>query len=169
MIPRPSAPALAIALTTLAGLDKWAAEFFATTERSRLVLVDDADRLDGEVFERLAALDDPRLVVIAAGRTRELELPGHWTAPLRRSRAAVILRPLAGDGAMFGLHLRVTSSHPAVGRGLLIDDDTTTPVLLGAPSEATDPTFAEAIRAEVESAPPVSDDRPEATEPDGAS
>ena len=37
----------------------------------RLVLVDDADRLDGEVFERLAALDDPRLVVIAAGRTRE--------------------------------------------------------------------------------------------------
>ena len=91
------------------------------------MLVDDADRLDGEVFDRLAALDDPRLVVIVAGRTRDLELPGHWTAPLRRSRSAVILRPLAGDGAMFGLHLRVTSSHPAVGRGLLIDDDKTTP------------------------------------------
>jgi DNA segregation ATPase FtsK/SpoIIIE, S-DNA-T family len=136
--------------TTLAGLDKWAAEFFAQTDRHRLVLVDDADRLDGEIFERLAALDDQRLIVIAAGRTRDLEVPGHWTAPLRRSRAAVILRPLAGDGAMFGLHLRVTSSHPAVGRGLLIDDDSTTPVLLGGPSESAEPTFAEAIRAEVE-------------------
>ena len=116
--------------TTLAGIEKWSAEFFDQTERARLVLVDDADRLDGEVFERLAALDDPRLVVIAAGRTRDLEAPAHWTAPLRRSRAAVILRPLAGDAAMFGLHLRVTSSHLAVGRGLLIDDDKTTPVLL---------------------------------------
>ena len=56
--------------TTLAGIEKWAAEFFDQTERARLVLVDDADRLDGEVFERLAALNDPRLVVIVAGRTR---------------------------------------------------------------------------------------------------
>jgi DNA segregation ATPase FtsK/SpoIIIE, S-DNA-T family len=147
--------------TTLAGIDKWAAEFFETTERHRLVLVDDADRLDGEVFERLAALNDPRLVVIVAGRTRELELPSHWTAPLRRSRAAVILRPLAGDGAMFGLHLRVTSSNPAVGRGLLIDDDTTTPVLLGSPPESTETTFADAVRAEAESEP--------ASEPDESS
>ena len=116
--------------TTLAGIEKWSAEFFDQSDRARLVLVDDADRLDGEVFERLAALKDPRLVVIAAGRTRDLEAPTHWTAPLRRSRAAVILRPLAGDAAMFGLHLRVTSSHLAVGRGLLIDDDKTTPVLL---------------------------------------
>ena len=155
--------------TTLAGLDKWATEFFVTTDRSRLVLVDDADRLDGEVFERLAALSDERLVVIVAGRTRELELPGHWTAPLRRSRAAVILRPLAGDGAMFGLHLRVSSSHPAVGRGLLIDDETTTPILLGGPPESTEPTFAEAIRAEVEAAPPIAADSPPTTETDDAS
>ncbi|HVE19063.1 MAG TPA: FtsK/SpoIIIE domain-containing protein, partial [Ilumatobacteraceae bacterium] len=111
--------------TTLAGIEKWSAEFFDQSDRARLVLVDDADRLDGEVFERLVALNDPRLVVIAAGRTRGLEAPAHWTAPLRRSRAAVILRPLAGDAAMFGLHLRVTSSHLAVGRGLLIDDDKT--------------------------------------------
>ena len=75
----------------------------------------------------------PRSTILAwrwwslAGRTRDLELPGHWTAPLRRSRSAVILRPLAGDGAMFGLHLRVTSSHPAIGRGLIIDDDKTIP------------------------------------------
>ena len=124
--------------TTLAGIDKWAAEFFATTDRDRLVLVDDADRLEGEVFERLAALSDPRLVVIVAGRTRDLEIPTHWTAPLRRSRAAVILRPLAGDGAMFGLHLRVTTSHSGMGRGLLIDDDRTTPVLLAGPVDDTE-------------------------------
>ncbi|MBK5332508.1 MAG: hypothetical protein JJD93_11085 [Ilumatobacteraceae bacterium] len=125
--------------TTLAGIEKWSAEFFDQTDRARLVLVDDADRLDGDVFDRLAALDDPRLVVIAAGRTRDLEAPAHWTAPLRRSRAAVILRPLAGDAAMFGLHLRVTSSHLAVGRGLLIDDDKTTPVLLARAAEDLDP------------------------------
>jgi hypothetical protein len=128
--------------TTVADIDQWAAKFFKKTKKSRLVLVDDADRLDGEVLERLAALEDPHLVVIAAGRTRDLEVPGHWTAPLRRSRAAVILRPLAGDGAMFGLHLRVTSSHPAVGRGLLIDDDKTTPVLLGSPVDETTTTSA---------------------------
>ena len=131
--------------TTLAGIDKWAAEFFNQSGSARLVLIDDADRLEGDVFERLVALDDPRLVVIAAGRTRDLEVPGHWTVPLRRSRSAVILHPLAGDGAMFGLHLRVTSSHPAVGRGLIIDDDKTTPVLLGGPAE--DVATAEPARA----------------------
>jgi DNA segregation ATPase FtsK/SpoIIIE, S-DNA-T family len=130
-------PRLASA-TTLAGIEKWSAEFFDRTERARLVLIDDADRLEGPVFERLTALDDPRLVLIVAGRTRDLELPTHWTAPLRRSRSAVILRPLAGDGAMFGLHLRVTSSHPAMGRGLLIDDDTTTPVLVAGPADDTE-------------------------------
>ncbi|HZX55906.1 MAG TPA: hypothetical protein VFE86_14565, partial [Ilumatobacteraceae bacterium] len=76
---------------------------------------------------------DPQLFVIAAGRTRDLESAGHWTAPIRRSRAAVIMRPLAADAAMFGLHLRVMSSHGAIGRGLLVDDDRTTPVLVGAP------------------------------------
>ncbi|HEY7625609.1 MAG TPA: FtsK/SpoIIIE domain-containing protein, partial [Ilumatobacteraceae bacterium] len=121
--------------TTLAGIDKWATEFFDRTDRDRLVLIDDADRLDGAVFERLAALEDPRLVVIVAGRTRVLELPGHWTAPLRSSRAAVLLRPLAGDAAMFGLYLRTTSTLPGVGRGFVVDDDTITPVLLAAPDD----------------------------------
>ena len=125
--------------TTLAGIEKWSVEFFDQSERPRLVLIDDADRLDGDVFDRLAALDDPLLVVIVAGRTRDLEAPAHWTAPLRRARTAVILRPLAGDAAMFGLHLRVTSSHLAVGRGLLIDDDKTTPVLLARPTEDLGP------------------------------
>jgi S-DNA-T family DNA segregation ATPase FtsK/SpoIIIE len=122
--------------TTLTGIDRWAEEFFARTERARLVFVDDADRLDGEVLRRLAQLGDPRLVVIAAGRTRELELPDHWTAPLRRSREAVILRPVAGDGSMFGLHLRVSSHIHAPDRGLLIDSGTTTSVLI--PSPTTD-------------------------------
>lgn len=123
--------------TTLAGIEKWAAELFDRTDRARLVLVDDADRLEGPILERLAALSDPRLVVVAAGRIRDLELPAHWTAPLRTSRAAVLLRPLAGDGAMFGLHLHVTSSYPAHGRGLLIDDDTTMPILVAGPTDDT--------------------------------
>ncbi|MEP7202717.1 MAG: FtsK/SpoIIIE domain-containing protein [Ilumatobacteraceae bacterium] len=123
--------------TTLSGIDKWAAEFFDSTDRPRLVLIDDADRLDGDVFERLASLGDPRTVLVVAGRTRDLELPGHWTAPLRRSRSAVIVRPLAGDGAMFGLHLRVTSSHPAIGRGVMIDDHKVIPILLAGPTDDT--------------------------------
>ena len=121
--------------TTLAGIDKWASEFFDRTDRDRLVLIDDADRLDGAVFERLAMLDDPRLVVIVAGRTRVLELPAHWTTPLRRSRTAILLRPLAGDAAMFGLYLRSTSTFPGFGRGLVVDDDAFTPVLLAAPAD----------------------------------
>ncbi len=121
--------------TTLAGIDKWAAEFFDRTDRARLVLIDDADRLEGETFERLANMSDPRLVVVVAGRTRVLEHPSHWTVPLRRSRSALILRPLAGDGAMFGLQLRVTSVHPGIGRGLLIADDTVTPVILPGPAD----------------------------------
>jgi DNA segregation ATPase FtsK/SpoIIIE, S-DNA-T family len=125
--------------TTLGGIEKWAGDFFQQTDRSRLVLVDDADRLDGDVFDRLAALDDPRVVVVVAGRTRDLEVPTHWTVPLRRSRAALILRPLAGDAAMFGLHLRVNSSHPTLGRGLLIDDDRATPVLVAGPTEDVQP------------------------------
>nr|MDP9463619.1 hypothetical protein [Actinomycetota bacterium] len=121
--------------TTLAGIDRWAAEFFERTDRSRLVLIDDGDRLEGDVFERLASLSDPGLVVVVAGRTRALEPPSHWTSPLRRSRCAVLLRPLAGDGAMFGLNLRVTSVHPELGRGLLLDNDSVTPVLLAGPPD----------------------------------
>jgi S-DNA-T family DNA segregation ATPase FtsK/SpoIIIE len=121
--------------TTPAGIDKWATEFFARSGRSRLVFIDDADRLDGDVFDRLAALKDPGVVVVVAGRTRVLELPSHWTAPLRRFRSAVILRPLSGDGAMFGLNLRVTAAHPGLGRGLLVNDDAVAPVLLAGPSD----------------------------------
>ena len=75
------------------------------------MLVDDADRLDGEVFERLAALSDERLIVIApaarASSSFRATGPHHCGG-----RAAVILRPLAGDGAMFGLHLRVRRRTP---------------------------------------------------------
>jgi DNA segregation ATPase FtsK/SpoIIIE, S-DNA-T family len=124
-----SLPGLAGA-TTFAGIDRWATEFFNRTDRARLVLIDDADRLRGTVFERLAELEDPQLVVVAAGRTRDLEAPTHWTAPLRRSNAAVILRPLAGDGAMFGLSLRVSPSHLIPGRGVLIAGATATPILI---------------------------------------
>ncbi|HEX2782384.1 MAG TPA: FtsK/SpoIIIE domain-containing protein [Ilumatobacteraceae bacterium] len=124
--------------TTPARIDKWAAEFFARSDRSRLVFIDDADRLEGDVFARLAALQDPGVVVVIAGRTRVLELPSHWTAPLRSLRSAVILRPLSGDGAMFGLNLRVTAAHPGLGRGLLVNDHTVTPILLAGPSDGAE-------------------------------
>jgi hypothetical protein len=39
---------------------------------------------------------------------------------------------------MFNLNLRVTAAHPALGRGLLVNDDTVAPVLLAGPSGDAD-------------------------------
>jgi hypothetical protein len=40
---------------------------------------------------------------------------------------------------MFGLNLNTAATHPSVGRGLLVTDDATVPVLLTAPAEDSAP------------------------------
>ncbi len=122
--------------TTLLGIEQWATQLFEDTGRPRLVLIDDADRAGDAVLERLAALDDPGITVIVAGRTRQLAADDHWTSPIRSQRRGVIVRPLASDGIIFGLQLRLTTTHLGEGRGLLVDHDSGTPILIATPPVA---------------------------------
>jgi DNA segregation ATPase FtsK/SpoIIIE, S-DNA-T family len=102
----------------------------AVDERRWVVLVDDAPAL-ADVDGALAALlscGRPGLHVIAAGRTDELRGGfAHWTRPLRRARAGVLLQPnLAADGELLGVRLPrrtpVGLGHP--GRGFVVSDAT---------------------------------------------
>ncbi len=96
----------------------WVERILAAPGR-RLVLVDDADRLGGPSFERLAAARDDGLIVVVAGRAAELRAAGHWSKPLQRFRNGVLLRPGPGDGDLVRVSLgsqSVTGEH----RGVLV-------------------------------------------------
>jgi S-DNA-T family DNA segregation ATPase FtsK/SpoIIIE len=95
----------------------------------RLVLVDDADRLGGPSFERLAALRDDDLIVVLAGRNDDLRALNHWTKPLQRFRHAVLLRPVATDGEIVRVGLGARLGRFARGHGLFIVDGEVGPVL----------------------------------------
>jgi DNA segregation ATPase FtsK/SpoIIIE, S-DNA-T family len=123
--------------TTLLGIEQWATQLFEDTGRPRLVLIDDADRAGDAILERLATLDDPTISVIVAGRTRQLAGDDHWTAPIRRQRRGVIVRPLASDGIVFGLQLQLNTAQLGAGRGLLVDQGSRTPILIATPPVAT--------------------------------
>jgi hypothetical protein len=96
--------------------------------RRWVVLVDDAPGLDDVhgVLAGLLAAGRPGLHVIAAGRSDALRGGfGHWSRPLRQSRAGVLLRPdLATDGDLLGVRLprRVAVGLTAPGRGFVVDD-----------------------------------------------
>jgi DNA segregation ATPase FtsK/SpoIIIE, S-DNA-T family len=123
--------------TTLLGIEQWATQLFEDTDRPRLVLIDDADRAGDAILERLAALDDPSITVIVAGRTRQLANDDHWTSPIRNERRGVIVRPLASDGIVFGLQLQLNAAQLGEGRGLLVDQDSGTPILIATPPPGT--------------------------------
>jgi DNA segregation ATPase FtsK/SpoIIIE, S-DNA-T family len=125
--------------TTLAGIDRWATEFFDGSDRRRLVLIDDAERLEGEVFERLIDSIGDGLSVIVAGRTPQLGDVRHWTVPLRRFNVGVVLRPLAGDGAIFGLQLRTSLAQAHRNRALLVDHGATSTILVAEPAAVSTP------------------------------
>jgi len=78
-----------------------------TTSGRRLVLIDDADRLGGPSFDKLAACRDDDLIIVFAGRPDDLRQPSHWTKPMQRFRNGVLLRPGALDGEI----LRVSLGH----------------------------------------------------------
>ncbi|MGB0113741.1 MAG: FtsK/SpoIIIE domain-containing protein [Ilumatobacteraceae bacterium] len=108
----------------------------ATTPR--LVLVDDADRLGGPSFERLAALRDDELIVVVAGRGDDLRAPGHWSKPLQRFRHGVLLRPESSDGDLVRVALGARLQRFAPHRGVLVVDGEQIP-LLAAIADATTP------------------------------
>lgn len=89
-----------------------------------LVIVDDADLVSSAVGQVIAGHvwserpDRPPIVV--GGHTDGLRKPGHWTAPARAGRSAVILRPAPGDGDVVraSLPIRSTDRWPT-GRALV--------------------------------------------------
>lgn len=117
-------------LTEIDGLDMparsddvadWVDRIEATAGR-RVVLVDDADRVGGPSFERLAGLRDDDLVVVVAGRADELRAGGHWSKPLQRYRTGVLLRPDAADADILRVSLGPRVAMFAPHHGVLVVD-----------------------------------------------
>jgi hypothetical protein len=101
----------------------------ADSPAPRLVLVDDADRVGGPSFERLAALRDDHLIVVVAGRGDDLRAPGHWSRPLQRFRHGVLLRPEPSDGDLVRVSLGARLPRFEPHRGILVVDGEQTPLL----------------------------------------
>ncbi len=108
-----------------------------TSDQRLLLLVDDAELLDGgDPLGRLLRRRSSRVRVIAAGSTDVIRsLYGHWTQELRRSRIGCVLRPSdASDGDLW--HARLPQGHHRsfpVGRGYLLGGGQTELVQLGHP------------------------------------
>jgi S-DNA-T family DNA segregation ATPase FtsK/SpoIIIE len=94
-------------------------------ERSWLILVDDACRVDDVHGVMMAAVrcGRPGLRVIAADRADEFHAGwGNWTRVIRQSRTGVLLQPaLANDGALLSVRLPRRLPIPLVpGRGFVV-------------------------------------------------
>jgi S-DNA-T family DNA segregation ATPase FtsK/SpoIIIE len=97
----------------------------ADDARAALVLVDDADLVDDDagLLTTLLGRRRPGLHVVAAGRNEALRAAyGHWSRPLRASRAAILLQPdLDLDGDLAGTTLpRRSIVTLGRGRGYLV-------------------------------------------------
>ena len=110
-------------------------ERVATTPGRRIVLIDDADRLGGPAFDRLAALRDEQLAVVVAGRADDLRVAGQWTKPLQRFRTGVLLQPGPADGDLvrvsLGARLPAFDAH----RGILVVDGEQVPLVAAVVSD----------------------------------
>jgi hypothetical protein len=105
--------------------------------RRRLLLVDDADAMDGPSLERLAALDAPGLVVVIAGRPDGLRCVGHWSRPWIRRGRGIVLSPVPADGDVLGVALPARLGRCPRGQGLLVDDGSVVPLLCASGPRAT--------------------------------
>jgi S-DNA-T family DNA segregation ATPase FtsK/SpoIIIE len=86
----------------------------ATDERRHLLLVDDAELVDGLPLDR-------RVHLVVAGRNDALRTAyGHWTE--RLARTGVLLRPGEADGDLLGVALPRRTGRFGVGRGYLVAD-----------------------------------------------
>jgi len=115
---------------TVAELGRLVDQVLAQPAREQVVLVDDTDLPDDPALHRLAAATGGNITLVVAGRARDLDDSAHWTAPLRRFRTGALIRPLAGDGAVFGLQISTSSAQVRSERALLVQDGVLTPVLL---------------------------------------
>ena len=89
-----------------------------------LVLVDDAEEVDGGVLSEIVEKRIEGITVIAAGRTDALRgAHRHWTRAVRAGRRGLILEPFdSGDGDVLGIRLpRTARPFQTPGRGYLVD------------------------------------------------
>jgi hypothetical protein len=130
--------ARAIAPTGPGDVARWA-EAVVGDRRRRLLLIDDAEAMDGPSLERLAALDDAGLdvaglvgaglVVVLAGRPDGLRRVGHWSRPWLRRGRGILLSPDPADGDVLGVALPARLGRCPRGQGLLVDDGSVIPLL----------------------------------------
>ena len=140
-------------LAEVGGLDRpsGSADVSAWVDRAtaaggrRLVLVDDADRLDGPDFERLGALRDDEVIVVVAGRADDLGAPGHWSRPLQRFRHAVLLRPEPSDGDLVQVSLGLGMVDPGPHRGVLVVEGDIVPLLAATATPPALPTAPDGV------------------------
>ena len=94
----------------------------------RLLLVDDADRVDdpGGVLARIAARSGGRCHLVAATTADRMRSSyGHWLAEMRSCRTGVMFRPGPLDGDLLGAALPARLVLPPLpGRGLIVADGT---------------------------------------------
>ena len=128
-------------LTNLLGLEAVPAESIGsvTEGNCRLLLVDDADRVDDPsgLLARVAAGGERSGHLVASTTADRLRSSyGHWINELRSCRTGVLFRPGPLDGDLLGAALPARLVLPPVpGRGLIVADGTAAAVqvaLLGA-------------------------------------
>ncbi len=88
----------------------------------RLVLVDDADRLAGPSFDRLASLVAGDLMLVVAAPAHELRSPSHWTRPLQPVGNAALIGPAPGDVEIVDAELDLDAHRFAPRTGLVVVD-----------------------------------------------
>ncbi|MFV0309191.1 MAG: FtsK/SpoIIIE domain-containing protein [Desertimonas sp.] len=100
-------------------------------ERPRVVLVDDADEIDGDSLDRLAGAHR-ELAVIVSGVAERLRAPTHWCRPLLRTRTGVLVGATAGDGELLRVSVpaRRSQAPPLAGHGHAVVEGHLVSVLL---------------------------------------
>lgn len=94
------------------------------TPGPRVVLVDDADLLDGPGLQPLVSLRDGDVSLVVAGSNDDLRRSDHWSRPARPFRRAVLLAPASDDGELLGVSLGEHVSYSGAHTGFLVDDGT---------------------------------------------
>jgi S-DNA-T family DNA segregation ATPase FtsK/SpoIIIE len=115
-----------------AGVADWV-DAVAAGAGPAVVLVDDADRLDGPSFERLAEVRRDDITFVVAGTPDGLRAITHWARPLLRTRTGILLKPTPNDGDLLRVQLAPRLARMDVGRGLLVDDGDIVPLLVARP------------------------------------
>jgi S-DNA-T family DNA segregation ATPase FtsK/SpoIIIE len=100
--------ALSRVVTSAGELSELAADINASSHKTTVLLIDDADVVDDptRALSDLFATPLPTLHAIVAGRNDALRTLGHWSVGVRRSRTGLLLQPeLQVDGTLLGVTL----------------------------------------------------------------